>query len=41
MKKIKGIRDHVHPETFLAVEVTTDAAFREALQTRPKSPKSP
>jgi hypothetical protein len=28
MKKIKGIRDHERPESFLSVEVTTDAEFR-------------
>jgi hypothetical protein len=31
MMKIKGIRDHVHPETFLPVEIITDAEFRTCL----------
>jgi hypothetical protein len=32
MTKIKGIRDHAHPETFLPVEITTDADFRASLK---------
>ena len=32
MRKIKGIRDHVHPETFLPVEVGTETEFRARLK---------
>jgi hypothetical protein len=40
MTKIKGIRDHAHSETFLPVEIITDAEFREGLaQTNPKKTK--
>lgn len=31
MKKIEGIRDHAHSETFLSVEVIADAEFRARL----------
>jgi len=34
MTKIEGIRDHVHPETFLPVEITTDAEFQASLKKR-------
>jgi hypothetical protein len=29
MRRVRGIRDHRHPETFLPVEVITHAEFRE------------
>jgi len=32
MERIKGIRDHAHSETFLPVEITTDADFRASLK---------
>jgi len=32
MMKIQGIRDHAHPETFLPIEITTDAEFRASLK---------
>jgi hypothetical protein len=31
MKKVKGIRDHDRQETFIPVEVKTDAEFRAAM----------
>jgi hypothetical protein len=40
MKKIEGIRDHAHSETFLPVEVISDAEFRERLaKASPEKPK--
>lgn len=41
MKKIEGIRDHDRPETFLPVEVTTDAAFRAAFPKRESQAPKP
>jgi hypothetical protein len=32
MTRIEGIRDHSHPETFLPVEITTDAEFQASLK---------
>jgi hypothetical protein len=32
MTKIEGIRDHAHPETFLPVEIATDAEFQALLK---------
>lgn len=36
MTKVKGIRDHAHPETFLPVEIMTDAEFQASLK-KPRS----